>query len=124
MKVLLAEDENMNAMITQMLLEQQNIEVVHAPNGEEIISIFKNNSSADLILMDIQMPKIDGIEATRIIRALNDKGATIPIVAFTASETAEELGQCYSAGMNDHLPKPFTPADFNDLLNRLNIIKK
>jgi CheY-like chemotaxis protein/HPt (histidine-containing phosphotransfer) domain-containing protein len=81
-----------------------NCEVVEAENGQEAITILKD-TAFDIILMDIQMPIMDGIEATIIIR--NELKLSIPIIALTANAFKTEIEKCKSIGMNDHITKPF-----------------
>lgn len=103
-KVLLVEDNEMNTLVAKMLLQQYGIEVTEAGNGIEAVEAVKNNNF-DLILMDIQMPQMDGLEATRIIR--QELKSTTPIVALTAHALKGEAEKCLNAGMNDFLSKPY-----------------
>ena len=97
------------------------MQVEVAENG--LIAVEKLKSSAfDVILMDIQMPVMNGFEATKVIRALDIEKAQIPINAMTANVLKEEVDLCYQAGMNDFIGKPF---DTNELLNKIfNLINK
>ena len=106
--ILLADDIDINLEIITTLLEPTNITVHTAKNGREAIDAFVANPERyDLILMDVQMPEIDGLEATRIIRGLDlPRAAIIPIVAMTANVFKEDIEQCLDAGMNGHLGKP------------------
>lgn len=109
-KVLLAEDNEINQQIALELLSGQGIAVNIASNGLEAVEMMeKNDGSAnyDLILMDLQMPVMDGFEAARKIRKASPK---IPIIAMTARTMFEEKEKCYAAGMNDHVSKPIDPA--------------
>jgi PAS domain S-box-containing protein len=103
-KILLVEDNDFNRIVAQNSLKMANCEVVEAENGQEAISILKNNSF-DIILMDIQMPIMDGIEATIIIR--NELKLNTPIIALTANAFKTEIEKCKSIGMNDTITKPF-----------------
>lgn len=124
MNVLLAEDNELNAEITQALLESEGIVVTRAADGKEAVELYTSRpaGSFDAILMDIMMPGMDGYEATRAIR-LSEKAdaADIPIIALTANAFAEDAKAAHDAGMNAHLPKPL---DFNELKNMLACIKK
>lgn len=109
-KVLLAEDNDLNAEIAQVQLEEYGMEVTLAADGEEAVKAFENNPAGtfDVILMDIMMPKKNGYEATRAIRNLGNRpdGRLIPIIAMTANAFAEDVQASLDAGMNGHLSKP------------------
>lgn len=108
--VLMAEDNDLNAEIATMLLEEKGMHITRAVDGCEVVDIFRNNpvGTFDVILMDIMMPRMDGYEATRTIRAMEDRpdGRTIPILAMTANAFAEDVQAAMDAGMNAHLAKP------------------
>lgn len=109
MKILLVDDNDFNREITHIVLEQENVEVTEAFNGQEVYEKIKNSKPGDydLILMDIQMPVMDGYTATREIRKLSQKElAEIPIIAMTANAFAEDRRNALAAGMNEHLAKP------------------
>jgi len=111
-KILLAEDNIINQEIILGLLENSSIEIDIAKNGEEAISLHQKNKYG-MILMDIQMPILDGYEATKAIRAI-DK--TIPIIAITASAMKEDVKKTRESGMNDHLNKPIDVNRLYELL--------
>jgi len=121
--VLFAEDVEINREILMALLETTGLEYVCAENGVEALALFTENPDAfDLILMDMQMPEMDGIEATQRIRALdNPRAKEIPIVAMTANVFREDIETCIAAGMNDHLGKPI---DIGDVITKLRIYLK
>ena len=106
--VILAEDVEINREIFLALLEDTRISVDAAENGFVAVEKFKRDPERyDLIIMDIQMPEMDGYQATRTIRALDiPKAKTIPIIAMTANVFKEDIDRCIESGMNDHLPKP------------------
>jgi CheY-like chemotaxis protein len=106
-RILLAEDEPINQEITIDLLQDAGLVVDAADDGVEAVELASRHSY-DLILMDMQMPRLDGLDATRRIRALPN-GAAIPIVAMTANAFAEDKALCLAAGMNDFLSKPVDP---------------
>ena len=123
-KILLVEDNELNREIAVEILKEAGFEVESAEDGEIAVRKMKQAADGqyDLILMDIQMPNMDGYEATRAIR-LSEKvdAADIPIIALTANAFAEDAKAAHDAGMNAHLSKPL---DFNKLKNILARIKK
>ena len=109
-RVLLAEDNQLNQILAENILQSAGLEVEIANDGSEAVEKMKSAAAGyyDLILMDIQMPVMDGYEATRQIRALEDKDkASIPIVAVTANAFEEDRQVAMKAGMNGHLAKPY-----------------
>ena len=110
LKVLLAEDNDLNAEIAIVQLEEQGMHITRAVDGEEAVRCFAENPQGtfDIILMDVMMPKMNGYEATKAIRRLDDRpdGRTIPIIAMTANAFAEDVQASLDAGMNGHLSKP------------------
>jgi len=120
-RVLLAEDHPLNAEIAKKVLERQEIISELAGDGQIAINMFKESPIGyyDAILMDIRMPNVDGIEATRQIRALKRKDAiSVPIVAMTANAFVEDVNECLGCGMNGHLSKPIEPSELFDMLAR------
>jgi signal transduction histidine kinase/DNA-binding response OmpR family regulator len=117
-RILLAEDVEINREIVLTLLEPTKLEIDCAENGAEAVQMFSEAPNRyDMIFMDIQMPVMDGYDATRHIRELDIQEAkTIPIVAMTANVFKEDIERCLEAGMNDHVGKPI---DFEEVLNRL-----
>lgn len=109
-RVLMAEDNDLNAEIAITLLEEKDMVVTRAIDGQDVIDQFRAApaGSFDLILMDIMMPQLNGYEATQAIRSIADRpdGRTIPIVAMTANAFAEDIAAAHAAGMNGHLAKP------------------
>jgi CheY-like chemotaxis protein len=103
--VLVVDDNIMNIMIANIILKKYDVVVSEASNGEEAVNYLKNNE-CDLILMDLQMPVINGYEASEIIR--QKLRLNLPIIALTASNTKEEREKCFEVGMNDYLAKPFS----------------
>ena len=117
--ILLAEDIEINKEIILAMMEPLDLQVDCAGNGAEALRLFREAPGKyDIILMDVQMPEMDGYEATRRIRALDfPESRTIPIIAMTANVFREDVQKCLDAGMNDHLGKPL---DFNKVLDMLN----
>lgn len=108
-KILIVEDNEMNMEIAGYLLKEQGAVITEAFNGKEAVSIFEDSAPGtfDLILMDIMMPKMDGLEATRTIRKMEREDAkSIPILAMTANSFVEDRQKSKEAGMNEHLSKP------------------
>lgn len=109
-KVLMAEDNELNAEIVTIQLEEYGMHVTVVSNGKEAVTVFENHpvDTFDVILMDIMMPEMNGYEAARTIRNLDDRpdGRTIPIIALTANAFAEDMQASLDAGMNGHLSKP------------------
>ena len=121
-RVLLVEDNEMNQMIAEMVLKDSGFEVEIASDGVEAIETMKAAPAGhfDIILMDIQMPRMDGYEATRQIRSLEDaEKANIPIVAVTANAFEEDANLALSVGMNGHLAKPYDIPKILETLNEL-----
>lgn len=116
-RILLAEDIEANAALTMLRLGQQGHNVQWVQNGVLAVEAFKNNTY-DLILMDVQMPELDGLDATRAIRLLEAKSEKdrIPILALTASIMREDYDNCLDAGMDGVVAKP---TDFNELLTTM-----
>ena len=116
--ILLVEDVAINREIIMTLLEDTHIEIDCAENGRTGVDMFLSNQDKyDLIFMDIQMPLMDGFDATRIIRAsAGEKAKTVPIVAMTANAFKEDVEKCREYGMDDHISKP---VDFDLLIGKL-----
>ena len=111
-RVLLAEDVDVNAEIMLMLLETRQIEAERAENGKVAVEKFSQHPAGyyDAILMDVRMPEMDGLEATRVIRSLDkEDAASIPIIALTANAFDEDVQRSLQAGLNAHLSKPIQP---------------
>ena len=106
--ILLVEDNDLNAEIAQTLLEDKGLKVMRAKDGLEAVTIVKENvvDCFDCILMDIQMPRMNGFEACKVIRALPNKRNTLPIIALTANAFEEDRKDCLDAGMSEHVSKP------------------
>lgn len=119
--VLLAEDNELNQEIAVELIEMLGAETQCADNGKEALDRFAAEppGTFDLIFMDIQMPEMNGYEATRAIRALPREDArTIPIVAMSANAFVEDIRSCERAGMNAHVPKPVSLAQLEEVMER------
>ena len=117
-RILLAEDIDINREIVLSLLEPTLVEIDCAENGSEAVIMFSESPGKyDIILMDLQMPKMGGLEATRAIRALDiQKAKDIPIIAMTANVFREDVEECLESGMNSHIGKPL---DYIELMSQL-----
>ena len=116
--ILLAEDIQINREIVSAFLEMTKVRIIEAENGEQAVKIFKEYSQdIDMILMDIQMPEMNGYDATRKIRSLGfEKAETVPIIAMTANVFKDDIERCFAAGMNGHIGKP---VDINEMFLQL-----
>ncbi|MDP3695115.1 MAG: response regulator, partial [Desulfocapsaceae bacterium] len=109
-RILLVEDNYINQEVARTLLEREGATVVTAGNGHEALELLALDDTAfNAVLMDVQMPGMDGYEASRAIRA-QPRFASLPIIAMTANAMTGDREKCLAAGMNDHIPKPFDPA--------------
>ena len=116
-RVLLAEDNPVNQEVGQGILEKLGCEVVLAGDGRKAVTLIRE-TEIDLVLMDCHMPGLDGFEAARRIRAQENGARRVPIVALTADVQKETRGRCLTAGMDDHLGKPFTQQQLHDVLKK------
>jgi signal transduction histidine kinase/CheY-like chemotaxis protein len=117
-KVLLVEDHEINRFLATTVLENWKMNVDVAENGKIAVEKVKNNQY-DIVLMDMQMPEMGGIEATQIIR--NELHSNVPIIALTANAIKGDAEKCKQAGMNDYVSKPFDPSDlYNKILTLIN----
>ena len=121
-RVLLAEDILVNAEIMMMVLSMREMEAEHATNGREAVEMFESHAPGyyDTILMDMRMPELDGLEASKIIRGMDREDAkTIPIIALTANAFDEDVQLSMQAGLNAHLAKPVEPEALFETLEGL-----
>jgi signal transduction histidine kinase/DNA-binding response OmpR family regulator len=112
-RILAAEDNKMNQFLLQYIFKQWNVDYKIAQNGKEAIDLLRNEKF-DLVLMDIQMPVMDGYEAATLIR--HDLKSTIPIIAMTAYVLQGEKDRCFANGMNEYFPKPIDEINLKQLL--------
>jgi len=116
--VLVAEDNDINQQIVEHLLARLGITVEFAANGREAVdAVLRDYTRFDAVIMDVQMPEMDGLEATRLIREHVD-ATQLPIIAMTAHAMEQERQLCLEAGMNDHLTKPVDPKALTNTLGR------
>ncbi|MBT0959840.1 response regulator [Denitromonas iodatirespirans] len=117
-RLLLAEDNAINQQVAREMLSQAGASVCMTANGREAVDTFRRTPEAfDAVLMDIQMPLMDGYTATAALRALPG-GAAVPIIAMTANAMAADRERCLAAGMNDHIAKPLDPQVLVDTVSR------
>ena len=116
--VLVVEDNDVNRMIARQTLQNLGLDVVEASDGAEALSMLQARP-VDLVLMDCQMPVMDGYAATRAIRDREAKsgGSRLPIVALTANAFDDDAARSRDAGMDAHLPKPYTRDQLRTVLN-------
>ncbi len=118
LSVLVVEDNDLNAKFVLAILKRQNYNIDLAVNGRICVEKFLKNNY-DLILMDIQMPVMNGLDATKEIRKLEqqmDVDHRIPIIAITAFAFEHDKQNCLDAGMDDYLTKPYRPQDLIDII--------
>jgi signal transduction histidine kinase/DNA-binding response OmpR family regulator len=115
-RILLVEDNEINREVVVGLLEDASLRIDQAENGQRAVEMVEQ-SDYDLVLMDMQMPVLDGVAATRAIRG-NPRFALLPIIAMTANVLVGDREKCLQAGMNDHIPKPIDPDQLFDALLR------
>ena len=121
-RILLAEDVQVNAEIMMMVLGMREMEVDHAENGQEAVNLFASHDAGyySAILMDMRMPIMDGLEATKVIRAMEREDAkSIPIIALTANAFDEDVQRSMQAGLDAHLSKPVEPEILFGTLEKL-----
>ena len=109
------EDEITNFIYLRDLLKKYNYNVIHAKNGQEVVEIINQNHTVDLILIDLKMPVMNGLEATQEIRKTNSE---IPIIAQTAYAMTNDKRKAFEAGCNDYLSKPITIKMFTQIIHK------
>ncbi|TAN55691.1 MAG: response regulator [Magnetospirillum sp.] len=115
--VLVVEDNPVNRGVASGFLTRQGHTVVTAENGAQALEMIQSHA-IDLVLMDRHMPVMDGVQSVRAIRAMPPPACHLPVVALTAAATREEMRECLAAGMSDFVPKPFTPEQLIEAINR------
>jgi len=120
-RILLVEDNKLNREIMTEIVATTNVDIVTAEDGVNAVNEFKNNPAGyfDMIFMDIQMPNMNGLEATRKIRALDHEDASsVPIIALTANTFEEDIHEALRAGMNEHMAKPIDLTRLEEVMSR------
>ncbi len=121
LSVLLAEDNAVNQRLAERLLEKQGHHVRVTANGREALAAL-DRENFDVVLMDVQMPKMDGFDATAAIRAREqDTGRHMPIIAMTAHTMQGDKERCLAAGMDSYISKPIKSRDLIDVLERVSV---
>jgi len=115
--ILIAEDNEVNLMYISTLMSKWKINVDFARNGKEALNLLLENNY-HLVLMDIQMPEMDGYEVTKSIRASDHRNKNVPIIALTASTFVSNRNEAYEAGMTDFLSKPFSPDQLSAVISK------
>lgn len=121
--VLMAEDNDLNAELATIMLEDAGMTVTRASDGKEVVNLFKNHprGTYDLILMDIMMPNMDGHQAAKAIRTLGierSDAVTIPIIALSANAFIDDIQESLDSGMNDHISKPINMEELIDTITK------
>ncbi len=115
--ILLAEDTPIVAKVISTFLKQEGYRVSHANNGKEALDTLKQNADIDLVLMDMRMPEMTGLEVTKHWRQIEEPGKHIPIIALTANSTTIERDQCFAAGMDHFITKPVSRARLFEVIH-------
>ena len=119
--VLLAEDNPVNTLLASTLLRREGYTVTTAVNGEEVLKSIAGGARPDLVIMDVEMPVLDGLETTRCIRRreVDRSLPRLPILALTANVQRDDISACLEAGMDGYLSKPFDRDALEDAISRL-----
>jgi CheY-like chemotaxis protein len=120
--ILLAEDNPVNALLARTMLEKAGHRVTHAGTGSQVLALLEKDAAPDLVIMDVEMPDLDGLETTRRIRETErarQVAKPLPILALTANARREDHDECLAAGMDGHLSKPFDRHDLDEAVARL-----
>ncbi|QTD56222.1 response regulator [Parasphingorhabdus cellanae] len=121
-RLLLVEDHDVNRILIQTMTESLGYNTQLAMDGAEAVAViddaYSTDSPIDLVLMDVQMPFMDGYEATRMIRASGVSGESLPIVAITANAYKEDVDCCFASGMQDHIAKPVMIPELQKMLSK------
>jgi signal transduction histidine kinase/CheY-like chemotaxis protein len=122
LRVLLAEDNPINALLARTMLERAGHKVHEVSNGEAVLALLDTGARFDVALLDVQMPKLNGLETAAAIRTRKHKsicGKALPLLALTANARAEDVANCLAAGMDGHLSKPFDQLDLDETIRYL-----
>jgi CheY-like chemotaxis protein len=122
LQVLLAEDNPVNALLARTMLERAGHKIQEVTNGEDVLRLLDKGLKFDIALLDVEMPKLNGLETAAAIRARNVKalgGGPLPLLALTANARAEDIAICLESGMDGHLAKPFDQLDLEETIRYL-----
>jgi CheY-like chemotaxis protein len=121
MRILLVDDTPVNAMVATAMLGKAGHSLVPAANGRKALQILENDRGFDLVLLDLEMPEMDGYATSAAIRKIEfeKKLTPLPILALTASGHAEDAARCLAVGMDGYLTKPFERQDLEEALQKL-----
>ncbi|MBS1532954.1 MAG: response regulator [Bacteroidetes bacterium] len=115
--VLVVDDNQINRLLISKVLSRWGITMEFAENGEQAVEKIESDHNIDVVLMDVHMPVMDGVEATRIVRSKDESFyKNLPIIALTASMLISEINEIHECGMNDYILKPFDPKGLYDKL--------
>jgi len=117
-RALVVDDNSINLMVAEKMLHKLGMTTVSANNGREALEVLDNDKRFDVMLLDVQMPDLDGITVCKRIRSNGVDAATLPVLAITANVLADERQRCLQAGMNGFIPKPFTLLQLANELDR------
>ena len=126
LNIVLAEDNPINALLARTMLEKAGHTVHHVTSGLQVLSALEPGHCFDLAILDVEMPDLDGLEATRQIRAREEQSQLrqrLPILALTANARQENHDECMAAGMNGHLSKPFDRQDMEEAITKILYVK-
>jgi CheY-like chemotaxis protein len=121
LSILLAEDNEINQKVAIAQLQKAGHRVQIANNGREAVHILNGHAAFDIVLMDMHMPELDGLEATRMIRKMDGPAADLPIVALTAADTLSDIQACLDVGMDYFLVKPLRMEHLCGILSKLRV---
>ncbi|HPD64092.1 MAG TPA: response regulator [Bacteroidia bacterium] len=113
--ILFAEDEYYNYLVVYKMLKYLNVEVIHVENGAEAVRVFKENPDIRLVLMDIKMSGMNGLDATREIKKIRPE---VPVIAVTAYALSGDREDILAAGCNDYLAKPIKMEELHEMVNK------
>ncbi len=113
--ILLAEDEESNSNLIKMILKSSGVNILFAENGSQAVDLCRNEKGISMVLMDIKMPVMDGLAATRLIKSFRN---SLPIIATTAYADINDKQMCFDAGCNDYLSKPFRKGDLINMISK------
>lgn len=115
-RILVVDDDPVNRLVARILIEARGYEVIEAEDGDAALSAYAEADDIGLVLMDLAMPGMDGLTATRSLRSTSRRGATVPIVALTRHIDDGSRRNCFDAGMNGFLPKPISAAGIESIV--------